>query len=80
MVSKSQSDLGKEYRDSLSQEFKRVNDRLDGLFDKLNELHSGDIAKLNARLAVVEVKAGIFGLLGGAIPAVVILIYMMVHK
>lgn len=80
MATKSTTDLNKEYRENLQKEFGRINDRLDGLHEKLNNLHASDISRLNARLAVVEVKAGVWGLIAGAIPAIGAMIYMAATK
>lgn len=80
MATKSSTDLNKEYRENLQKEFARINDRLDGLHEKLNNLLASDISRLNARLAVVEVKAGVWGLIAGAIPAIGAMIYMVSTK
>lgn len=80
MVSKAPGDLSKEYRDSLQSEFLRVHTKLDKVEGKLDDLRASELSQMKADIAVLQIKAGVWGLIGGAIPAVVVLIYMAVSK
>lgn len=79
MQPESQGDWG-EYRRLILQELSRLHDGIGEVKMQISALHSSDIARLNARMSVLEFKAGVWGLIAGAIPATGALIYMVMSK
>lgn len=83
MASKPQGDWG-EYRTLILAEMKRLNDVLETIKVKVDQMHASDIGDLKAQLAVVRselaIKSGIWGLLAGAIPSLAATLYVVFHK
>ncbi len=79
MAVKPQGDWG-EYRTLILAELKRLNEGIDAVKLKVEQLHASDIGNIKAEIAVLKVKAAIWGSVAGAIPAIGTLVYTMVHK
>jgi len=61
-----------EWKNHVLMELKRQNDLMEGIFAKLN--------RLSEEIAALKVKAGVWGLLGGAIPVLVSLCIYIILK
>jgi hypothetical protein len=55
-------------------ELKRLNSTVGSLGEKLSSIHRDDITPLRIEIAMLKVKCGAWGLLGGAIPVIIALL------
>jgi hypothetical protein len=78
-TNKAQGDWG-EYRTLILAELKRLNEGIDAVKSKVEQLHASDIGNIKAEIAVLKVKAAIVGAVAGAVPAAASLIYTVLHK
>jgi hypothetical protein len=51
----------------LFREISRVREEVEGVSDKFDKLKDGDITTMKVEIAMLKVKAGVWGLLGGMI-------------
>jgi hypothetical protein len=83
MAVKGQGDWG-EYRTLILAELQRLHGGVEEVKVTLNEMRSSEIARLNARIAVMEsevkIRGGIWGLIGAAVPTTVAVIWILVNK
>jgi len=77
MAPESEGDWG-EYRRLILAELTRLNDGISEVKAQIAVLRSDDISEMKAEIAVLKFKAGVWGLLGGLIPAVVAIVYASV--
>ena len=59
-----------EYQRLVLHELERLGAGIDAVDRKLDTVISTDLSKINVEIAMLKVKAGIWGLMGGMIPAV----------
>lgn len=74
MAHENEGDWG-EYRRLILQELQRLHEAIDDVKSQIAALNNLEIASIKAEIAVLKFKAGILGLLAGAIPGLVALIY-----
>lgn len=55
-------------------ELKRLNENISGLEDKIDRIKADLIAPLHVEIAMLKVKSGIWGLIGGAIPVILMVL------
>ena len=79
MASKPAGDWG-EYRALILDELKRLNLGIEGLREKIDEMHTSEIASIKAQIAVLQFKSGIWGFMAGAIPSIAAAVYVVLHK
>jgi hypothetical protein len=61
-------------------ELKRLNDNLANLDDKIDTIKDGHISPLKIEIAMLKVKSGIWGLIGGAIPVILMVLVELLKK
>lgn len=72
-----------EYKRLVLAELKRGNDGLEALQQKLSNFKAESakqISDLKVEVGMLKVKAGVWGALGGIVPAAISIIYMMASK
>ena len=77
MAPEAEGDWG-EYRRLILAELTRLNDGISEVKAQISVLRSDDIAQMKAEIAVLKFKAGVWGLVAGAIPGAIALIYAAV--
>jgi hypothetical protein len=69
-----------EYRRLILQELQRLHDGITDVKTRIDVLHASDLASIKSEIAVLKFKAGVWGLVAGAIPGVAALLYTALHK
>jgi hypothetical protein len=77
MAPESEGDWG-EYRRLILAELQRLSDGISEVKGQISVLNTADIADIKAEIAVLKFKAGVWGLIAGAIPGAIALIYAAV--
>jgi hypothetical protein len=77
MALESEGDWG-EYRRLILAELTRLSEGNSEIKAMISILRSDDIADMKAEIAVLKFKAGVWGLIAGAIPGAIALIYAAV--
>lgn len=80
MATKTRADYEREWREGVQGGITRVNSRIDEVIALITRLQTAELSDIKAEIAVLKVKSGIWGLIGGAIPAVAALLYVVLHK
>lgn len=55
-------------------ELKRLNHTMRELSDEIQQIHKDEITPIKIEIAQLKIKAGVWGLMGGAIPALIIIL------
>jgi len=79
MATKQTGDWG-EYRSLILAELKRLSEGIEGVKLKIDSMHTTEIGDLKAQMAVLQFKSGVWGLIAGAIPSAIAVIYVLLHK
>lgn len=83
MPTKAQTDWD-EQRALVLAELKRLNQGIEDLKLKIDQLYNSDLSDLKSRMAVMQaelkLKSGAWGFLAGAIPALVVAIYFVLSR
>lgn len=66
-------------RNIVMEELRRLNSALANIEKSIAGVHK-DMSSINVEIAMLKVKSGIWGLLGGAIPVVAALLYYLLTK
>jgi len=74
------NDSWREWSNFVLMELKRTNTQIEDLDKKIEKLKDDQISKLKVEIAMLKVKAGIWGVMGGAIPVLVLLAKEMLTK
>ena len=61
-------------------ELKRLNDNLANVDDKIDRIKDDHISPLKVEIAMLQVKSGLWGLLGGAIPVILMVLVELLKK
>ena len=61
-------------------ELKRLNNNLAQVENKIDLIKDGQITPLKVEIAMLKIKASIFGLVGGAIPVVLMVLIEILKK
>jgi hypothetical protein len=69
-----------EYKRLILQELERLAKRIEDLDSKIDRFRGDDIASLKVEVAMLKVKAGMWGALAGAVPAAIAIIWGLVSK
>lgn len=78
MASKTRTDYEKEWRDGVTNGLTRANARIDEVHAQLTELRSSELSLIKSEIAVLKVKAGMWGAAAAAIVTGVV--NWMLHK
>lgn len=68
------------YRDRVFIEIERIRKDIEKIDAKIDALKDGDISDMKIEIAMLQVKAGVWGLLGGLIPVGVAIIVQLLRK
>lgn len=81
MTPKTRADYEQEWREGVRSEINRANTRLDEVLRLVSELRSTELSKMKADIAVLKVKAGMWGVVGGTVASglVSLLVKLMLH-
>ena len=74
MSQETEGDWG-EYRRLILQELQRLHEGIAEVKGQVSALHTRELAGIQAELAVLKFKSGVWGFMAGAIPAMAIAIY-----
>lgn len=61
-------------------ELKRINEAIDALDVKIDRIKDEQISQLKIEIAMLKVKAGVWGLLGGALPVIIFIGQEFIQK
>jgi len=61
-------------------EMKRLNQHLDQIEEQIASLRNNQIAQLKLEIAMLKVKSGVWGIMGGAIPIGIYIFVEMLKK
>lgn len=79
MAPDAEGDWG-EYRRLILAELTRLSDGISEVKGQISVLSTADIADIKAEIAVLKFKAGVWGLIAGAIPGAIAFIYATVKS
>jgi len=71
------NDTWAEWSKYVLMELKRCNQQIGDLETKIDKLNNEQLSQLKIEIAMLKVKASVWGLMGGAIPAIILLIREM---
>jgi len=66
------NDTWAEWSKFVLMEIKRINSQLSELDAKVDQLKNEQISQLKVEIAMLKIKASVWGLMGGAIPVVIL--------
>lgn len=69
-----------EYRKLILAELERLNRVISALDSKLEAFRNDDISSLKVEVAMLKVKAGLWGALAGLVPAIGAILYMLAAR
>lgn len=55
-------------------ELKRLNSSYEGIVGTMSNIRANDLTKIKTEISALKVKSGIWGLMGGMIPAIIAII------
>ena len=73
-MSSQQEDSWQEWSRHVLAELRRLNDSLAVVDDKIDKIKDEHISPVKVEIAMLKVKAGVWGLIGGAIPVVMMVL------
>jgi len=71
------NDTWAEWSKYVLMELKRCNQQIGDLETKIDKLNNEQLSQLKIEIAMLKVKASVWGLMGGAIPVIILLIREM---
>ena len=69
-----------EYRDAVFEAFRQVREDIKDLKRDIREVKDGAITDMKVDIAMLQVKAGVWGLIGGCIPVAIYVILSAIKK
>jgi len=67
-----ESDSWREWGTYVLKEMKRLNTQIESLDNKVTSIKDQQISQLKIEIAMLKVKSGVWGLIGGLIPIVIV--------
>lgn len=67
-------DTWQEWSRHVLAELKRLNDTIQAVDDKIDKLKDEQVSPLKIELAMLKVKSGFWGMIGGAIPVILMVL------
>jgi hypothetical protein len=68
-----------EYRELVLKELERLNESINILNIKIDKIHTRDISDMKIRIAMLEVRAGVWGAIAGCITGIGFIIVTKIH-